>query len=109
MDHDHCFRWAGSGKEGRQHCHWLFTDYILSGPGCPYPVFFVHGIGKDHIDDIDIGVTADLIEILMVVDIFPGNVILFHPDLLLGRDSVGDPGQIGGPGLLQAGSSKSVQ
>jgi hypothetical protein len=81
----------GFGDRGR---HRLFAHHVLAGLGGADRVFGVHGIGQDHIDDIDVGIVADPVKGLIRVDRALRHAIARggRPGLgLVSADQGGDP------------------
>ena len=73
--------------------HGFFTNHVFPGQSRPDGVFRMHGVGQYHVHDVDIGIVLDLLEILVAVDAFFGNIVFLFPGFCLGGGTCDDPRQ----------------
>jgi hypothetical protein len=87
----------------RRHFHWLFAQNMLARLGSLDGMLGVQPVGRDHIDDIDVGIVRHFFHIAVIVDVLVGNVVLRLPAFRLGGRAGDDSGQLAEMGLRQRG------
>ena len=82
-------------------CHGFLYNNVLSSPcGSDYELF-VHGIGQNYINQINGFIIDNFIEILIIINIFSGNIVSFRPDFRLTWCTCNDTRQMTILGILE--------
>ena len=87
----------------RRHLHRLFAQDMFARLRRLDRVFGMQRVGRDDIDDINVGIVRHLLHRVVIVNIFVGQIVLRLPFFRLGGRAGDDPGQPAEFCLLQCG------